>query len=51
MPQRRMTRSIAGRRLLLAVAVIIAVALVAGTDGWIIRHFGAHAATDQGADS
>ncbi len=46
-----MTRSIGGRRLLLAVAVIIAVALVAGTDGWIVRHFGAQAATDQGADS
>ena len=46
-----MTRSIAGRRLLLAISVIIVVALVAGTDGWIVRHFGAHAATDQGADS
>ncbi len=46
-----MTRSIAGRRLLLAASVIIAVALVAGTDGWIVRHFGAHAATVQGPDS
>lgn len=46
-----MTRLIAARRPLLAVAVIIAVALVAGTDGWIVRHFGAHAATDKGADS
>jgi hypothetical protein len=51
LPRRRMTRSRAGRRLLLAAAVIIAVALVAGTDGWVVRHFGAHAAADRGADS
>jgi hypothetical protein len=51
LPRRRMTRSRAGRRLLLAVAVIIAVVLVAGTDGWIVRHFGAHAATARGTDS
>ena len=51
LPRRRMTRSIAGRPLLLAVSVIIAVALVAGVDSWIVRHFGAHAATDQGPDS
>ncbi len=47
----RMTRSIAGRRLLIGHVRDHRVALVAGTDGWIIRHFGAHAATDQGADN
>ena len=51
LPRRRMTRSRARRRLLLAAAVIIAVALVAGIDGWIVRHLGAHSATDRGADS
>lgn len=38
-------------RLLPGLSAILAVALVAATDGWVIRHFGAHAATDQGADS
>jgi hypothetical protein len=41
----------ARRRLLVGLVVLIAVALVAGTDGWIIRHFGAHAASDKGPDS
>jgi hypothetical protein len=42
---------LAGRRLLLGLTVILAVALVAGTDGFVIRHFGAHAAADKGTDS
>jgi hypothetical protein len=46
-----MIRPPARRRLLVALAVILAVALVAGTDGWIVRHFGAHAANEQGSDS
>src|ERR1039457_7302737 len=46
-----MIRHPAGRPPLVALAVILAVALVAGTDGWIVRHFGAHAASDQGPDS
>jgi hypothetical protein len=46
-----MTRHPARRPPLVALAVILAVALVAGTDGWIVRHFGAHAASDQGPDS
>ncbi len=41
----------ARKRWLIGLAVVIAVALVAGTDGWIVRHFGAHAASDQGPDS
>ncbi|HEY7144032.1 MAG TPA: hypothetical protein VH637_07270 [Streptosporangiaceae bacterium] len=39
------------RRLLIALAVVVVAGLVAGTDGWIVRHFGAHAASDQGPDN
>jgi hypothetical protein len=38
------------RRQLIGLAVIIAALVVAGTDGWIIHHFGANAATKQYPD-
>lgn len=46
-----MIRALARRRLLLGLALILAVALVAGTDGFVLKHFGAHAAADKGTDS
>jgi hypothetical protein len=39
------------RRQLIGLAVIIAALLVAGTDGWIIHHFGGNAATRQYPDN
>ncbi len=39
------------RRQVIGLAVIVAALLVAGTDGWIIHHFGANAATRQYPDN
>ncbi len=47
----RKIRPLGGRRLLLGLVILLAVVLVAGTDGFVIKHFGAHAAADQGTDS
>jgi hypothetical protein len=41
----------ARKRWLAGLAVLFAIALVAGTDGWIVRHFGARAASEQGPDT
>jgi hypothetical protein len=46
-----MIKSLTRGRLLLGLAIILAVVLVAGTDGFVIKHFGAHAATGKGTDS
>jgi hypothetical protein len=46
-----MTSRAARKWWLAGLAVFIAVALVAGTDGWIVRHFGARAASDKGPDT
>jgi hypothetical protein len=46
-----MIRRFASRRLLLGLAALLALALVAATDGFVIEHFGAHAAADRGTDS
>jgi hypothetical protein len=46
-----MSRSPARKRLLIGLAVAIVALLVAGTDVWAIRHFGANAATDHYPDN
>jgi hypothetical protein len=46
-----MTSRTASKWWLAGLAVFIAVALVAGTDGWIVHHFSARAASDKGPDT
>jgi hypothetical protein len=46
-----MTSRAARKWWLAGLTVFIAVALVAGTDGWIVHHVGARAASDKGPDT